>query len=188
MYMHATKLRWSVEDVWALPDEPGKRYETVDGELLVTPSPRTLHQIVLGEIHAEMHAFLRDKPGLMVLMAPSDVVLDEFTLVQPDLYVMQRTDDWRTRKTVDQPTPLLAVEVLSPSTSRQDRFVKRQRYQRDGIECWLVDIDAGLIERWLPRVDRPELSRDVLEWHAPGAPSSLRLDVAVIMRQARGDA
>ena len=33
MYMHATKLRWSVEDLWALPDEPGKRYETVDGEV-----------------------------------------------------------------------------------------------------------------------------------------------------------
>ena len=79
--------RWSVEDVWALPDD-GNRYETVDGELLVSPTPRLVHQQVVGEFYLGFGLWLRGAgKGIGVaLMAPSDVILDAYTLVQPDLF------------------------------------------------------------------------------------------------------
>lgn len=76
-------------------------------------------------------------------------------------------------------TLLLAVEVLSPSSARADRQVKRRRYQRAGAaEYWIVDLDARLIERWLPTDERPELLTDEITWRPPGAGDRLDVDLA----------
>ena len=160
----AHERRWSVEDVWALPDDPHHRYETVDGELLVSPMPRFAHQRV-GEM----------------MFSPYDVVLDPFTLMQPDVLVIAPVGLDVVRGEVAPPPPYLAVEVLSPSTARADRLRKRPRYQRAAIECWLVDLDSQLIERWTPDVDRPEICADRLVWHPPGAVEPLEVDVAALM-------
>jgi Uma2 family endonuclease len=64
---------------------------------------------------------------------------------------------------------LLAVEVLSPSTARYDRLTKRRFYQQQGVEYWIVDLDARIVERWLPGSDRPEILAEHLAWqHDPG--------------------
>jgi Uma2 family endonuclease len=58
------------------------------------------------------------------------------------------------------------VEVLSPSTARADRTVKRRRYQRAGIpDYWIVDLDARVVERWRPGDERPEILTEALTWH-----------------------
>lgn len=63
------------------------------------------------------------------------------------------------------PPPLLAAEVLSPSTAARDRGRKRRIYLNAGLEeCWIVDIDAYLIERWRRGDTRPEMVDTVLEW------------------------
>ena len=92
----AHEHRWSVDDVWALPDDPHQRYETVDGELLVSPMPRFAHQ-------------------------------------------------------------------------------------RAAIECWLIDLDSQLIERWTPDLDRPEICTDRPRWNPPGAAEPLEVDVVALM-------
>ena len=51
--------RWTVEEVLALPEEPGKRFEVVDGELLVSPSPRTGHQVAVAALVSELRTYLR---------------------------------------------------------------------------------------------------------------------------------
>lgn len=176
--------RWSVEEVWTLPDD-GNRYETVDGELLVTPAPRLVHQHVLGEIYAELRSWLRGPgEGLgIVLMAPTDVILDPHTLVQPDLVVLPpvRRDVMFGEQPA--PTPLLVIEVLSPSTARQDRVKKRPRFQRAGIECWLVDVESHLVERWTPDSDRPEICVETVTWEPAGAPEPFRLSLAPVWEE-----
>ncbi len=108
-------------------------------------------------------------------------MLDPYTLMQPDVLVIAPVGLDVVRGQVAPPPPYLAIEVLSPSTARADRLRKRPRYQRAAIECWLIDLDSQLIERWKPDVDRPEICADGLLWHPPGAADPLEVDVAALM-------
>lgn len=81
---------------------------------------------------------------------------------------------------------LLAIEVLSPSTARLDRNVKRQRYQRQRLpEYWIVDMDARLIERWKPDDERPEIVAGHICW-TPDEVSAekLELDLSALFAAA----
>lgn len=121
-------------DLDAMPDD-GYRYELLDGMLLVSAAPVPRHQIVLANLHLVMHGAC--PADLLVLFAPVDVALAEDTVLEPDLLVAPR-GQFTER---DLPgAPLLAVEVLSPSTSRVDRLLKRDRYQQAGCPSyWLID-------------------------------------------------
>jgi len=98
------------DDLDTLPDD-GHRYELIDGVLVVSPSPSQEHQSMLGELFVLLRAAC--PADLKVLLAPFDVALAADTVVQPDIVVARRTD----LTSRDLPTaPVLAVEVLSPST------------------------------------------------------------------------
>ena len=188
MAMPVTVARsWTVEEVLALPEEPGKRFEVVDGELLVSPSPRMVHQLAVTALAAELRTYLRGASVGAAIAAPSDVILDPRTLVQPDVYVTPFVSGRLPRDNDPTPTPLLVIEVLSPSTARHDRFVKRPRYQRERVECWLVDLDSQMIERWTPDADRPELLTEVATWHPHGVPEPFRLELPAFFLEVLGE-
>lgn len=178
--------RWTADDVRALPDEPGKRFECVDGELLVSPSPRLPHQSAVGFLFSQLDAHARGHRIGAVFMAPGDIELDRFTLVQPDVFVLPLVNGRRPRTAEEIGHPLLFIEVLSPSTARYDRVVKRGRYQRAAIEYWIVDLEARLVERWLPGADRPFIHTDTLEW-APDGAAALVIDLPPLFVDALGD-
>jgi Uma2 family endonuclease len=125
-------LTWA--DLEAMPDD-GHRFELVDGVLLMSPSPRPLHQRAVARLLAAL------TPGcpreLEVLPAPVDVVLAEDTVLIPDVVVGLRSEF--TEHGLMGP-PVLAVEVLSPSTRLIDIELKRARLQE--ARCphyWIVD-------------------------------------------------
>jgi Uma2 family endonuclease len=71
---------------------------------------------------------------------------------------------------------MLAVEIVSPSSSRADRVVKRKAYQRHGVPTyWVVDPDAALVEVWTPEDDRPRIVTDVLSWRWNADSPALRI-------------
>ena len=75
--------------------------------------------------------------------------------------------------------PEICVEVLSPSTARADRQVKRRLYQREGVrEYWVVDPDARVVERWRPEDDRPEIVTSILTWQPEPSAPAFELDLA----------
>lgn len=117
-----------------LPDD-GHRYELIDGVLIVSPGPQLPHQDMAGNLYLLLRSM---RPAqFKVVFAPFDVVLAEDTVVQPDLLVAPK--DQFTRKELPG-APLLAVEVLSPSTRRIDVLLKRDRLQEAGCPSyWLVD-------------------------------------------------
>jgi Uma2 family endonuclease len=122
------------DDLQHLPDD-GHRYELIDGSLMVSPAPHHAHQVVLGNLYVLLR--LACPPELQVVLAPFAVGLADDTEVQPDVLVAPR--DQFTERDLPGP-PLLAVEVLSPSTRRVDLLLKRDRYQAAGIASyWLVD-------------------------------------------------
>lgn len=131
------------EDLDAMPAD-GHRYELIDGALIVTPAPSLRHQTMVGHLHLTLSAACPDH--LKVLLAPFDVALDLDTVVQPDLLVARRSD--LTER--DLPTaPVLAVEVLSPSTRHIDLALKRARYEEAGCASyWVLDPHGPSLTAW----------------------------------------
>lgn len=176
----AATLYYSADMVRALPDD-GNRYETVHGELLVTPAPRLEHQYVVINLAVRLWSYLTRFPIGQVLPSPADISWAPDVLVQPDVFVVTideaRTFDWSRIRTL-----LLAVEVLSPSTSRSDRFTKRRVYQEYGVPWyWIVDIRARAAEIWTPDATSPVIEREQLEWRPPGAAEALVIPLRDIL-------
>ncbi len=179
----AAPLYYTADMVRALPDD-GNSYEVVHGELLVSPSPRPWHEEVGGRLYETVRAYLRANPVGHAYGSRSDLswgLTD--VLVSPDLFVVPleeaRRLDWLTLRTV-----LLAAEVLSPSSSRADRFTKRRLYQERGVPLyWIIDPDAHTVEVWHPEDDLPRIERERLEWQPAGAVTAFTLELAELFRE-----
>jgi len=144
MNLATTKLTY--HDYLLLPDD-GKRYEILDGELFVTPSPVPRHQLVVGRFLHHLITYLEVHPIGTVFTAPCDVVLSDTDIVEPDLILILTTSRASiTEKNVQGP-PDIVLEVLSPGTAARDRDLKRKRYERFEVqEYWLVDPDQNTLE------------------------------------------
>ncbi len=122
------------DDLDRMPDD-GHRYELIDGALIVTPAPSPGHQTGLAALLVLLTSSCPDH--LRVLPAPLDVGLDEHSVLEPDLLVARK--DKFTRRDLPE-APLLAVEVLSPSTRLIDVNLKKARYEVAGCpNYWIVD-------------------------------------------------
>jgi Uma2 family endonuclease len=177
----ALPIYHTAEMVRALPED-GKRYETVHGELLVTPSPRHLHQRVVSRMLRILAAYMEAQEIGEALVSPADISWGDDILVQPDVFVVAldeaRSMDWSLMKSL-----LLAVEVLSPSSTRADRFTKRRLYQEVGVPLyWVVDADERFVEVWTPESTFPQFEREELTWHPAGAREPLRISLAELFR------
>ncbi|MBA3316668.1 MAG: Uma2 family endonuclease [Gemmatimonadales bacterium] len=177
----ASPLYYTADMVRALPDD-GNRYEVVYGELLVTPAPRLWHQELAFRLARAIASYLEAEPVGRVLQSPADISWGPDVLVQPDVFVAPAREvatlDWARVKTL-----LLVAEVLSPSTARADRILKRRRYQEAGVPClWLVDGDERVVEVWAPEDRFPRFERERLVWHPAGAGQAFALPLDVLFR------
>jgi Uma2 family endonuclease len=177
----AAPIYFTADMVRALPDD-GNRYEVVYGELLVTPAPRPWHEIVQVRLLFELELYLRAHPVGQVLGSRADISWSPDTLVSPDVFVVPleqaRTLDWTAMQDL-----LLVAEILSPSSARFDRFVKRKRYQEAGVPVyWIIDPDTRQAEVWTPedRFPRPENER--LEWRPTGAAAPFAIQLEELFR------
>ena len=132
------------DDLADLPDDDGHRYELVDGTLIVTPAPSYRHQSVSLRLSVLLDAAC--PADLRVLTAPFAVTLGADTELQPDLLVASRADFTER----DLPTaPLLAVEILSPSTQLIDLNLKKARFEKVGCPSyWVVDPVEPRVTAW----------------------------------------
>ncbi len=124
-----------------------------------------------------MSAYLAREPVGHVFASRSDISwgLDD-VLVEPDVLVAPldhvRTLDWAQIRHL-----LLAVEILSPSSIRNDRFAKRRLYQEQGVPLyWIVDGDARSVEVWRPEDRFPGIEGERLVWHPAGAAAPFTLE------------
>ena len=187
MGMPAAAHPWTAEEVRALPDD-GNRYELISGELVVTPSPRGVHQVAVFELSWRIRSWLESSDAGHVLGSPADLSLGEDEVLQPDLFVYRTASGKPLRDWSDVTTLALVIEVLSPSTARHDRQLKRRRYQRARIpEYWIVDLDSRLIERWQPDDERPEILQEQLIWQPEPGVEAFDLDVKALFVELWGD-
>lgn len=158
--------------VRALPDD-GQRYEVVHNELLVTPAPRALHQIIVSRLIDAVAVACGSSSPYVRLTSPADISWDDDSLVQPDVFVVPRAEaatlDWSRMRTL-----LLVAEVLSPSTAKQDREQKRRLYQEHGVgTLWIVDADARRVEVWTPEARFPTVETEQISWRPEAAAEPL---------------
>jgi Uma2 family endonuclease len=122
------QCHWSVNEVRQLiADSPlqSPRYELVDGELLVTPSPTSRHQLAVSLLWKHLHEYVTRHSIGRALTSPLDVELDPNSLTQPDVVVVS-LDEWqRIGREMPVRSLLLASEVLSPSSGQHDRVRKK---------------------------------------------------------------
>lgn len=123
--------------------------QLVDGWLLKEPGAPYGHQCLAGMILASAQAVAGMRRALP---APFDVWIDDLNVFQPDVVVLRECLPLDAKGVQ---APLLVVEVLSPSTARRDRDVKRVRLLEAGTdEVWLVDPEARAVEIHTPAGSR----------------------------------
>ena len=187
MGMSTSRKYWTAAEIDALPAD-GYRYEVIDGERIVTPSPSQLHQQAVVRLAALLLP-LCDAVRARLTIAPSDVKFSASDQVQPDLYVTARPSAGAlVTHFTDIRRLLLAVEVLSPSSAHTDRVTKRMLYQANGVpEYWIVDTDACKVERWTPKSLQAELVSATLAWQLVGANGpTIRIDLVEYFRSVLG--
>jgi Uma2 family endonuclease len=130
-------------DLDAMPED-GNRYELIDGALIVTPAPSMKHQATVVALIARLAPLC--PPHLRLLVAPFDVDLASNTVVQPDVLIAEKSR--LTERDLKGP-PVLAVEVISPSTRHIDLAFKRVRYEEAGCPFyWVIDPSEPSVVCW----------------------------------------
>jgi len=140
--------KYTYQDYLELPEEPGYRFEILEGMLVRDPSPNVMHQRVSRRLQRILEDyFWQADPGGEIFNAPLDVTFQDITVVQPDVfYISGEQKPIVKEKRIDGP-PKLVVEVISPSTSRKDRLKKMQIYQKTQVQhYWLVNPDDRSLE------------------------------------------
>ncbi len=139
------KKKYTYEDYLETPED--KRYELIEGELLMTPSPVTLHQRISGKLGFELTRFVVENDLGEVFDAPYDVYLDDENVVQPDiLFISRERLDIISEKNV-QGAPDLIIEIISENSAYRDMVQKRRLYEKFGVkEYWIVIPKEGLVE------------------------------------------
>ena len=137
------------QDVQQMPDD-GNRYEAIEGDLYMTPSPSLRHQLVSWRLCDDLNRFLVKAGHGLVLSAPFGVKFpDTSEGVQPDILFVSRERYEIVAEGVVVGAPDLVVEILSPSTAGRDRNIKLRLYERQGVrEYWIVNPDENVVDVW----------------------------------------
>ena len=141
-----SQTKFTYEDYLIFPDD-GKRHELIDGDHYVTPAPKTKHQRVSSNLLRILGSFVYDRRLGQVFAAPTDVVLSDLDVVQPDvIFISSARASVVTENNIQGP-PDLVIEILSETTRRTDEVIKRKQYERFGVsEYWIVDPELETVK------------------------------------------
>lgn len=145
-----------------------ERWEIIDGIPYMQSAPTWQHQAVSIQLASQFNDYLKGKP-CRVFAAPFDLCIPELDesdeeitniIAQPDIVVV--CDESKLRKTGYFGVPSLIVEISSPSTARNDKLFKFNKFEKFGVkEYWIVEPDTKLVSVFIlqnnNRYGRPEI-------------------------------
>ena len=168
---------WTYAEYCRLPDD-GNKYEVLDGEVLMCPAPGTRHQHVATNLFFEVRGHVI-KHSLGVILWDVDLLFVDGQFLRPDwLFVPASRRDGITDRGVEM-APDLVVEVLSPSSRKNDLVKKPRRYRDFGVpEMWVADPVRNLVHRFTAPGE--DVVRDVLAWRPPSGGPDLEIDLAKV--------
>ena len=142
---------YTYDDYLLIPEEPGYRFEILEGVLVKEPSPSTQHQRVLRELgRVLLDYFDRTDPEGELFFAPLDVTLTAANVLQPDILFVSGARRAIIREArIDGPCDLI-IEIMSPANRRKDRLQKMEIYRKAGINhYWLADPEDNTLEAFM---------------------------------------
>lgn len=161
------KKKYTYEDYLKTPED--KRYELINGELLMTPSPIPKHQRISGKLEFVVRKFVTENNLGEVFDAPCDVYLDDENVIQPDiLFISKNRLDIIGEKNI-QGAPNLVVEIISENSVYRDMVQKKKLYAKFNVkEYWIVipeeeEIEVYILEGGVYRLYKTYTKVDILE-------------------------
>ncbi|MEO8347353.1 MAG: Uma2 family endonuclease [Acidobacteriota bacterium] len=139
--MATTVIRkMSYDEFQTLPRDGGKRFELIEGEVFMTPSPNTRHQRAVAKLLRRLADFTEEHDLGEVFIAPYDIVFSKWTALEPDLLFIRKERSGIVTEANVQGAPDLVIEILSPSNKAHDRKRKLREYEKAGVaEAWYLD-------------------------------------------------
>jgi Uma2 family endonuclease len=133
IYSHG---KYTAKDYFKLPE--GSPYQLIEGELIMTPSPLTEHQIISKNLELLIFIHVKKYNLGLALNAPIDVYLDNKNAYQPDIIFISNKNKDIIKKTGIDGSPDLVVEILSQSNAYYDKKVKKEVYERKGVLEYII--------------------------------------------------
>ena len=158
----ATQIKLvTYDDYRNLPDD-GKRYEIIEGELFMTPSPKTIHQRISHKLEYKLESYIQKHRSGEIFHAPMDVVLSMTDVVQPDiLFISKERSHVITENNIVE-APDWVAEITSESTKVRDQTTKKALYEKYGVkEYWIVYPDDEKVEQFVLQDEKLELQKTV---------------------------
>lgn len=169
-YKPEKNKKLTYQDYLKLPEEPGYRFEILEGMLVKEPSPNVIHQRVSRRLQRILEDYFWEvDPEGEIFCAPLDTTFGHINVVQPDLLYVSGKQKEIVRDTRIDGAPTLIVEILSPSTRRKDRLQKLNIYQKAKVQhYWIVDPEEKTLECFCLQDDKyalvaTGLDEDVVE-------------------------
>lgn len=149
--IYAKQGEFIYEDYLKIPEEPGYRFEVLEGFLVKEPSPSLHHQRVSSALYRQLANYFDEfDPEGELFYAPLDLTLADDIVLQPDiLFVSKARKDILRQERIDGACDLV-VEIISPASRRKDRLRKMEIYRKAAIpHYWLVDPEEDMIEAYM---------------------------------------
>lgn len=157
-YTYADYVTWPEDERW----------EIFDGVPYMQAAPTWQHQAICTGLTSQFYGYLGGKP-CRVFAAPFDLCVPEKNemdeeisniISQPDVTVI--CDESKLRKTGYFGVPSLIIEITSPSTARNDKLIKFNKYEQAGVkEYWIVEPETKLVSVFIlqenQRYGRPQV-------------------------------
>jgi Uma2 family endonuclease len=145
--LKSKSLALTYKDYLIYTEHSDRRYELVEGEILMVPSPGFSHQKVVMNLSAILHDFVKKSNMGIVLTAPMDLYVDDTNVLQPDIIFISKEKSYIIEENKINRSPDLVIEIISPSTETRDREIKKKIYAQAEIkEYWIVDPGKKEIE------------------------------------------
>ena len=171
---------FTYQDYKTAPED--KRYELLEGELLLVPAPTTHHQMISRRLFMGLEIFVTSQGLGEIFYSPCDVVLSNYDVVQPDLLFVSNARSHIITPDNIQGGPDLLVGILSPSTADRDLGYKRDLYAQYGVgEYWIVDPEARTVEVLM--LGRDGFVQGGLYGHDQGIESPSLVGLAIQLRE-----
>lgn len=188
--MPAHARRWTVAQARAMQDgsRAWPRYELIDGELIVMPAPRPVHQRAVLLLARRLAEYVERHGIGEVWTSPADIEMRPGTIVQPDIFVASRSPELPVTAWTDLASIPVVIEVTSPATARHDRAAKRGFFQRLNVgEYWVVDIGDRIVERSVPGDPNVHVSDLRFEWSPNGVTPAFHLELKSFFARVHGE-
>jgi Uma2 family endonuclease len=145
--MTSVVSKLTYDEFQTLPRDGSKRFELIEGEVFMTPSPNTAHQRAVRRLLRMLDEFVEAEDLGEVFIAPYDIVFSKWTALEPDLLFIRKERRSIITDANVQGVPDLVIEILSPSNKAYDRQMKLRAYEKAGVpEVWYFDPEERTAE------------------------------------------